>query len=461
MHEEYFISSNEDSTSDTSYEKSILIKIEDQIANTYGEFTGEIESENDFIMEYIKTIFEDIDYDIIANFENVCRISNYEKEYDIITNGLVEIFKERMGICVDLNREVVDFEDLYDIYTTFVLSLKDTLTQSTKNHYMSRGMEFHELTLENCSDYCLSDEFSAEDNFIKNASITNNAAIINIKEKIDDFVITIDNDVFIDYIHKYITEVVFWWRVKGKMDEKLKNYFELTKNNSVLVKDNKYVEIRIPDILFKNKISNITGDKITTFAFLDILVWDNVNDRSIKNATKIRFRLPNIIVTQPHRIYHDNKEEEHVLEYYGGDLFIISTKVPMSPSVVVSYFNLILSGKVPSDISYGDISKYLEECAILNNFNMKVNSLFIDLIVSVVCRDPNNLSRQFREAIKDNPKISMHSREMVNMEIIPALTSQFGAITSGNPKYGITTTIGAIRSGDMKPENSDIEKAIE
>jgi hypothetical protein len=55
----------------------------------------------------------------------------------------------------------------------------------------------------------------------------------------------------------------------------------------------------------------------------------------------------------------------------------------------------------------------------------------------------------------------MYSRKLVNMEMIPAITTQFGAISSGSPKYGITSSIGAVRSGDMNPEEDNISSYFE
>ena len=47
------------------------------------------------------------------------------------------------------------------------------------------------------------------------------------------------------------------------------------------------------------------------------------------------------------------------------------------------------------------------------------------------------------------------------MELIPSITSQFGAISSGNPKFGITSSIGAIRSGDMNASDDNISQIFE
>ena len=242
----------------------------------------------------------------------------------------------------------------------------------------------------------------------------------------------------------------------------LKYYFE-NKDSSFILKKNQNAfkaEIRISEKMFDDNIATISGDKVITFGFLDITVWEtNNNNGNRKN--KITLRLPNIITTAPTRINYDSKNSEYVLEYSEGDQIIVTTKIPKQTAVVTSFFNLVMKGKIPNDIPYNEISKYFEDCAIINNFNMKVNSLFLDLIIVVVCRDPENLSRQFREAIADNPNISLLKRKLMNMEMIPAITTQFSAISSGNPRYGITSSIGAVRSGDMDPSDDNISNIFE
>jgi len=244
------------------------------------------------------------------------------------------------------------------------------------------------------------------------------------------------------------------------MNTDLKKYFSL-ENKSFIVKENIYVEVRIPDEYFESGISTVVGDSVTTFGFLDILVWDEYHeDLKDSDAVNILLRMPTIIRTSPSRITHDTKKSVSILEYHGGDKFITTTLIARKSEVVKTYIELLLRGKIPNDIPYNEIGEYLEKSMQINNVNLKANSIFFDIIVMMVSRDPGNLSRQFRELLTDNPKTSMLARKLINMDAIPSLTSQFSAITGGNPKYGITSSIGAIRSGDMVNEESDIEKAI-
>lgn len=209
MNDEIFLYSNEDSALER-VELKVVENIRNQITNKYGEFTGELASQTDFILEYINTTFAGSAYDTIKDFENVCNISNMEDVYDILTTKLVALFRDIIGVSVNVDREIVTFKDLYDIYVIFVLSLKDTVILSTKQHYHSKGLNISKFTTEVVSEYILTDEFCTNDNFIKNASIiSGNDAINSIQERIDDFLITVNHEIFIDYIYKYIVEILF------------------------------------------------------------------------------------------------------------------------------------------------------------------------------------------------------------------------------------------------------------
>jgi len=246
------------------------------------------------------------------------------------------------------------------------------------------------------------------------------------------------------------------------MEEVFKKFFtHKPDDKSLVLKEPYYAEIRIPIEMFDKGIANIFGDTVSTFFFVDIYIWDEYTDVPlIKDATKINIRIPNILSSRPTRIKYDSKNSENILEFMPNDQVIMTTMVPKKSEVVVEFFEIMLDGKIPDDIPYNEISGYFEECARINGVNLRANSLYVDAMVASICRDPNNNSRQFKELIAENPKVSMYSRKVVNADLIPSMTSQFNAITNSNPKYGITSSIGAVRSGDMEIIETDIDVAI-
>ncbi len=240
-------------------------------------------------------------------------------------------------------------------------------------------------------------------------------------------------------------------------------FFKINPDTTMSIADGYYVEARIPNYYFKDKISQINGDMIHTIGFMDLLVWkynSKSSDYAVKDATPVTIRIPTLIVSHPSRIDEDKKNDMKVLEYMPGDNIIVSTLLQRNSDNLIKYVSLLLKGKLPQDIPYDKIVRYWNDCADINNVNLGVNIVFVDLIVMVVARDPGNYARMFREVIKDNPRVSMYARKLLNIESIPSFTSQFGALTSGNPKHGITSTIGAVKSGEMVQQSSDIEDMI-
>lgn len=193
-------------------EEQVIKNIKNQVINAYGDFTGTIENETDYIVEYLKKTYISKDpNDIIENFEYYSSDEGTENVYDYLTKNIISIFKDTIGINIDTDRETISFSDLYDIYIVFVLSLKNTLILSTKGYYTLIGSNnVNKINIETISEYILSDEFSTNDDFIKNAAFNCEIEnIINIKHMIDDFLIFIDHEKFTNFIFKYIMDTNF------------------------------------------------------------------------------------------------------------------------------------------------------------------------------------------------------------------------------------------------------------
>jgi len=246
------------------------------------------------------------------------------------------------------------------------------------------------------------------------------------------------------------------------MDERVLDYFELTKDNSVIVKENRYAEAHIPIAQIEDKDVELAGDTAVLFGQMDFYVWRSsyTDDLKLADAKKIAFRLPNTIYTHPGRIKEDKDLGVYIFQYHHGDQIVVTTQIEKTAATVILLFKKVISGYIADDIPYDQIPYLIEECARINNYDLGANILFIDLICSVVARNPHNNLQQFREYLNSKKGVSMLDRKLVNIDKLPALTSQFGALSGAYAKLGITTTIGAIKTGEMEQEEIDIEKVI-
>jgi hypothetical protein len=187
--------------------------LEEQIKNIYGEFTGVLTNEKDYIKEYVDNIIsEDVD-DRIVNFEELID-SSLESEYDQVFGNMLALFEDNIGIKIDIDRDIISFEDLYDIYITFVLDFKHTVWESFRYHYITKKnmqVSYNDNTSKYTDDmyeYYLSDEFLPNDEFIQNASSIDCGNIIlnRIVELISDNVIFINHVEFEEYINRFVRE---------------------------------------------------------------------------------------------------------------------------------------------------------------------------------------------------------------------------------------------------------------
>jgi hypothetical protein len=186
-----------------SRENFCIEKIRSQV--TGSEFTGDVRYEPNYILEYIESVFSEEDPNtIIQEFEEICGATDKVEEHDHLLSGIKSVFQEHVGVTIE--SEEVYFADIYDIYIAFVLSLKDTVERSTINHYTDLNESIGKKDMvEKISDYCLSDDTSLPDDFIRNAAVGDaNTSLVNINEKIESFQIAIDHDTLSKYLFHFI-----------------------------------------------------------------------------------------------------------------------------------------------------------------------------------------------------------------------------------------------------------------
>ena len=79
-------------------------------------------------------------------------------------------------------------------------------------------------------------------------------------------------------------------------------------------------------------------------------------------------------------------------------------------------------------IRYDVIHEYFNENAALNGFKYGVSSQMLGIIVSELCRDPNDLTKPFRMTKMED----MSAYKPINIEQIPYYISPYTSITNIN-----------------------------
>lgn len=242
--------------------------------------------------------------------------------------------------------------------------------------------------------------------------------------------------------------------------------FEITKDNRFVVKV-PYIRVYIPSDFFEHGIAEIVGSDVNTFGIfkfdvygLDSKKFDESNP--FVNPTRMFFEMPMVVKMCPSSITQERNSDKElitVFEFVQGDAFLSSLDFIQTWKNISKLLDLLLKGFLPKEIDYDKVIPFLNECQKLNKANYAVADTIEEIMVAELYRDPNNLSRAFRFAIRDDPNIKMNQAVTAKMEALGRMYNTFAAISSGDPKQGITMSIIRERYGEPQKESS-IELAL-
>lgn len=210
-------------------------------------------------------------------------------------------------------------------------------------------------------------------------------------------------------------------------------YFLKQDGDALLFNQDKgYLQFFVPEKFFETKKAIIVGEFVNLIGILDYTIYD---DKGKNNGLK-PFRFPTVFLAKPGEIEkvkdiqltkYTERQDYRLLKFYKGDPVIVSTKVPKGVANVEEFFRIITGGTLPR-INYNVIHEYFEENASLNGVKYGVSSQMFGMIVSELCRDPNDLSRPFRLTKMED----MAAYKMINLEQLPYYISPYTSITNIN-----------------------------
>jgi hypothetical protein len=243
--------------------------------------------------------------------------------------------------------------------------------------------------------------------------------------------------------------------------------FMFIQPNKEVILTKPYCEIHIPEDYISHNIAELIGNEIDTFGLFNIYVWDDYDIEHTKPRTFF-FKFPSRIRTAPSVIdtrRGKDGEKIRVLKYEEGDILIKSVAIQENSDVARQMLDIMFNAYLPDTIPYNNIYSFWTRVNIFNGVKPAANEAILKIIISEICRDPDDLSRPFRHYLRDKFLHGgvigdMSKRKMLNIRNIPKYNSTFASVTSGNAKQGITSSIARIRSGKID-KDSPIEKAIE
>ena len=189
----------------------------------------------------------------------------------------------------------------------------------------------------------------------------------------------------------------------------------------------------VPEVMFERKIAQSFGDYIRVLGVIDY----QLVDANGKKGKIIPFNFPSVFLTSPSHVEkkkeiqinkHNSPSDYRILHYTKGDKIVLSTKVPQIIDNAEEFYKLFLNAKLPTTIPYDKLPDYFIDNMNLNGGNYGLDMQIFGIIVSEVCRDPNNKDILFCHTdMKD-----MNAYNFISIKEIPHHISPFTAITSEN-----------------------------
>jgi len=212
----------------------------------------------------------------------------------------------------------------------------------------------------------------------------------------------------------------------------------------------------VPDTYFDRGDAFVVGEFINLIGIFDYSVFD----KNGKNNGLHRFNFPTAFLAKPSTVDKQKQikltksqppTDYRLLRFKKGDAVVVSVKVPQSNDNIEAFYKIFLYGKLPRTIPITKLQEYFVNNIALNGSDYGVNLQMFGFIFSEMCRDPNNLSKAFRNTKYTDPT----AYTMISIMDLPKYISPNQSIGSQNWD---TALVGAITN----PTNveSPLEKLL-
>ena len=216
-----------------------------------------------------------------------------------------------------------------------------------------------------------------------------------------------------------------------------------------------YAEMIIPSLYITRGLSEVIGTENETFGGLHIYFYESLEGNNLKSH-KVLFKFPSVFRTRPSSIEYVKNEEtgekDLILKYMKNDVFIVSHILRKDANIPKKFIDILFKGYVP--YSYDEIIQYWNKCNSLNGVNLGVSAFILELIVSELARNPENLNQPYR-LYKGNKPV-----KFINLASLPRYVSASAGLSSGDAKSGITNAVNINKSDTLHNHKSPIEDSM-
>jgi hypothetical protein len=201
------------------------------------------------------------------------------------------------------------------------------------------------------------------------------------------------------------------------------------------------------------------ADKINVLGFFNVGVFSNGELKEMRTLN-----LPTVITIfvgdselRDVKLSNGDVMQCKVVKYYKGNK-IMQSMLFEDDTCSKDYLKYITSGTAPKIIPYSKALSVWQKNQDLNSVNFGVSSLYLELVLSVMYRNPNDLSQKFAK-IASNDGVSDYDYATASIRQICQYNSTFTALTYEDMDSMITTSLNKSRE-HKKERPSPVEQVI-
>ena len=222
-----------------------------------------------------------------------------------------------------------------------------------------------------------------------------------------------------------------------------------------------YCEFYIPMYYFDSsgKIAEDLGDTINVLGIFNVGIFDNGKLKELKTMNLPSKITINVYDSEVREVLLSNGEKMQckVVKYLKNAKIMQSALFEESDYCKL-YLNMLTGGKLPKIIPYSKLLSLWLKNQSMNGVNFGVSTFYLELILSVMYRNPENLGEKFAK-IASNDGITDFDYAVSSIRQICQYNSTFTAITYEDMDSMITTSLN--RSREKKQEReSPVEQII-
>ncbi len=223
------------------------------------------------------------------------------------------------------------------------------------------------------------------------------------------------------------------------------NIFKVVGDDLIL--EAPYCEIYIP-MYFFDPTNGYATDYVTTIKTLGVLNFNIFsNDKII--ASEIlnipSFISLNVYDSEIKVVDLNEKVQCKVIKYVKGSV-VCKSYIQKNPKDVMAFTSMVLNAGLPKNIPYDKLLGVWMNNFDMHGVNPGLDSNMIELIISVVARNPNAMEEQFNKVYGKNPNIDLYSYMLASIRQVCQYTATSTALTYEDMDSMITSSLNKSRN---------------